>query len=640
MGLKFIDDQISGQSAICRSGSYQIICSGWFRQEGNRWYRTDLTRVAKLGRRSLRSSLLCSTSGIVTDDLKGPPPAEANAGQADPGVAASHEPALTIQTFAGSASDSAASGASSCFSVDTIRIEGGHELIGSEAVEDVTRPFALSCQSNESVGGLLKAVNGLFADRGFATTQAWLPEQDIAASRTLVLRVVPGRIDAVVYKEERQAYKGSTSVSDFVQQADAWLEGIDDDLERLTLLPPSARIATSGTIAKDDVLHVDRLQDTLDSLNRVPSNKAKAELVPGKRPATSDVQITNRINDAFRLYGGYDTESIEGVDKLRFGITAEKDNLIGINDMWGLTLKSGVETNELSGDFAVPVGRATMRLKGDWSENMIDLGPLSELFMTTWNSAGCRFHGRASRTEPLHQRRWADGPARFSASGRPDLQPLFRTRQRVGPDRRQPGAVYLQCARRCRRYRRLHTSQPVHKAGCISFGVLCLSRARLRFVQPSTQWAATALYSDDQMTIGSRSSVRGFSNGSFKADRGAVWRNEVAFAMPVDLLLGKAGSSTQPDSQGPVHVSAPSSEWARTTLSRLNPYLFLDAGLGRDVANEVTGYRVGSGVGLRYGGPRLSFDVGYAWRVAEDSRSRRVSEEKGELFMTLRLKVF
>lgn len=34
------------------------------------------------------------------------------------------------------------------------------------------------------------------------------------------------------------------------------------------------------------------------------------------------------------------------------------------------------------------------------------------------------------------------------------------------------------------------------------------------------------------------------------------------------------------------------------------------------------------------------FDVGYAWRVAEDSRSRRVSEEKGELFMTLRLKVF
>ncbi|MFJ1306767.1 hypothetical protein [Agrobacterium sp. P15N1-A] len=86
-------------------------------------------------------------AALSWDDFKGRRPAEANAGQADPDVAASHEPALTIQTFAGSASDSAASGASSCFPVDTIRIEGGHELIGSEAVEDVTRPFALSCQN-------------------------------------------------------------------------------------------------------------------------------------------------------------------------------------------------------------------------------------------------------------------------------------------------------------------------------------------------------------------------------------------------------------------------------------------------------------------------------------------------------------
>ncbi|CVI62442.1 hypothetical protein AGR9A_Lc20056 [Agrobacterium salinitolerans str. Hayward 0363] len=66
MGLKFIDDQISGQSAICRSGSYQIIYSRWFRQEGDRWYRTEHSRVAKLGRPSLRSALPCSTNGTVT----------------------------------------------------------------------------------------------------------------------------------------------------------------------------------------------------------------------------------------------------------------------------------------------------------------------------------------------------------------------------------------------------------------------------------------------------------------------------------------------------------------------------------------------------------------------------------------------
>ncbi|EKF57035.1 hemolysin activator HlyB [Agrobacterium albertimagni AOL15] len=536
-------------------------------------------------------------------------------------------------------------------------------------MEKATRPFALSCQSNESVGGLLKAVNGLFAERGFATTQAWLPEQDIAASKTLVIRVVPGRINTIVYKEERQPHKGffprmrelsgnvakSTSLSEFVQRADAWLEGIDDDLERLTLLPPSARIALTSTIAKNDVLHVDRLQDTLDSLNRVPSNKAKAELMPGQRPATSDVQITNRVDDAFRLYGGYDTESIEGVDKLRFGITAEKDNLIGINDMWGLTLKSGIETNELSGNIAVPVGRATMRLKGDWSENMIDLGPLSELFMTTWNvSAGADWIVHSSRTERL--------VADFSVAHREQnryINGVGLMDQRVSP--LQAGLTYSRFFERASLSARIGASQGLSifnardDADDIDASTPHSQFTKLdaslsgSYVFPghasvtsslSTQWAATALYSDEQMTIGSRSSVRGYSNGSFKADQGAVWRNEVAFAMPVDWLLGKSGSSTQSDSQGPVQVSASPSEWARSSLSRLNPYLFLDAGLGRDIANEVTGYRVGSGVGLRYGGPRLSFDLGYAFRIAEDHRSQRVSEEKGELFMSMRLKVF
>lgn len=556
-----------------------------------------------------------------------------------------------------------------CFAVDTIRVEGGSDLINPVTLSDIVKPFVLPCQSNESVGGLLKALNSLLADKGFATTQAWLPEQDIAASRALVLRIVPGRIDTVLYKEERQTYRGffprmaglsanvakSTSMSEFVQRADTWLEGIDDDLERLTLLPPSARIAMTGTIATDDILHVDRLQDTLDGLNRVPSNKAKAELVPGKRPATSDVQITNRINDAFRLFGGYDTESIEGVDKLRFGITAEKDNLIGINDMWGLTLKSGVETNELSGDFAVPVGRATVRFKGDWSENMIDLGPLSELFMTTWTvSAGADWIVHSSRSERV--------VADFTIAHREQnryINGVDLTDQRVSP--LQAGVSYSRFFEHGTVSGRIGASQGLsifnarEDADDIDASTPHSQFTKLdaslsgSYVFPgrasfssslSSQWSATALYSDDQMTIGSRGSVRGFSNGSFKADRGAVWRNEVAFAMPVDALLGKTGSDASSDNQNLKPTSTPASEWARTVLSRFNPYLFLDAGLGREIANDVTGYRVGSGLGLRYGGPRLSFDVGYAWRVAEDTRSRRLSEEKGELFMTLRLKVF
>lgn len=556
-----------------------------------------------------------------------------------------------------------------CFPVDVIALDGWADIIGRDDLEGVTRPFAVSCQNNESVAGLLKAINGLFAERGFVTTQAWLPEQDIAKNRTLVVRVVPGRVDTVVYKEDRQPYRGffprmagltasvskSKSLSEFSQQVDNWLEGGDDDLERLTLLPESARIALTGTIAKDDVLHVDRLQDTLDGINRVPSSKAKAELAPGNGPATSQVQITNRITDAFRLYGGYDTESIEGVDKLRFGVTAEKDNLLGINDTWGMTLKSGIETNELSGDFAVPIRRATVRLKGDWSENIVELGPLSELFMTTWNvSAGLDWIVHASRTERV--------VADFTVAHREQnryINGLDLADQRVSPA--QAGVTYSRFFEHGSVSGRIGVSQglPIFNArqdardierftphteftkldASLSGSYVFPGRASFSS-SLSSQWAATSLYSDDQMTIGSRGSVRGFSNGSFKADRGAVWRNEVALAMPVESILGKTASATGADPAGLLQSSNSAPQWTREALAHLNPYLFLDAGLGLDIANDVTGYRVGSGAGLRYGGPRLSFDLGYAWRIAEDARSRGVSASKGELFMTLRFKVF
>lgn len=576
------------------------------------------------------------------------------------GTAATEEPVLTIATVAGrGADDTPAAGA--CFAVDTIRLEGGQDLFGREALEKVAAPFAASCQSNKSVGGLLEALNGYFADKGYATTRAWLPEQDIAASRTLLVRVVPGRIDDVLYKEERQPYRGffprmsglsrdvvaSASFTQAVQRADGWLEGLDDDIERVTLLPPSVRIALAKTISKGDALHVDRLQDTLDSLNRVPSHAARAELVPGGDPATSDVRITNRINDAFRLYAGYDTESIEGVDRLRFGVTAEKDNLLGINDSWGTTLKSGIETNDLSGNVSVPVGPVTLRAKGDWSESTTDLGALSELFTTTWNaSAGADWIVHASRSERL--------VADFTLTHREQNRYINGTAladQRVS--QLQAGATYSHFFANGSVSGRLGTSigLPIFNArvdaddiddftphnqfakidASLSASYVLRGKASLSS-SLSGQWTTDPLYSDDQMTLGSRSTVRGFSNGSFKADRGAIWRNEVAFVIPADLLLGKPAAGAK---------AAPGSEWTRTVLSRLNPYLFLDAGLGRDIANEATGYRVGGGVGLRYGGPRLSFDVGYAWRLASDARSRRARDgEAAEMFVMLRFKVF
>ncbi|MDO9415817.1 ShlB/FhaC/HecB family hemolysin secretion/activation protein [Pararhizobium sp.] len=542
-----------------------------------------------------------------------------------------------------------------CFAVDWIRIEGHHDLVERASLEEAARPFARSCQNQKSVSGLLQALSGVFADRGFVTTRALLPEQDIAESRQLIVRIVPGRIDKVVYKEERKPYRGplprmaalggtvlkSGSLGDLAENARAWFEGLDDELESLTLLPESARIAVARTIAPDDVVQVDGLQDTLDSLNRVASNKAKADLAPGRRPATSEVRITNRIEDAFRLYAGYDTDSVEGVDKLRFGVTMEKDNLLGINDSWDLTLKSGIDTNQLTGGVSVSVGRATLRARGDWSENTAELGPLQELFTTTWNvSAGADYILHSARTQSLV----ADVTVTHREENRYYNGLFALTDQRVSA--LETGLTYNRFYEQGSISARVASTLglPVFNAR-VDPGDLGRDTPRSQFAKLdatlagsyvipgkaslssslSAQWSADPLHSDDQMTIGSRASVRGFSSGGFKADSGVVWRNEAAFSLQ-GLLPDVSGK----DASG----------GAAAVVSRLNPYVFLDAGFGHDIPNDTNGYRVSSGGGLRYGGPLLSLDVGYALRLLSDRATRRAGGEAGELFVTLRAKVF
>lgn len=540
-----------------------------------------------------------------------------------------------------------------CFPVKAIEISGSYTLLARELIIDTVEPFARSCQSNASVAGLLKAINGLFADKGFVTTQAWLPEQDIIATEMLKLNVVAGRIDKIVYAEEHEPWRwfiarmaGRTTEllqtsrpGDLAKRAGAWWSALDDDLDRLTLLPPSTRIAMARSVKEDDILEVDALQNTLDALNRVPSHNAKAELAPGTRPATSEVRIKNRIDDAFRLYVGYDNRSASGIDRLRFGITAEKDNLIGINDTWSLTLRSDIDSNEMSSNVAIPVGRLTVRGTADWSESTSELAPLTEFFHTTWNVSGgfdwilqSSKIQRTSLDATLKHReinRYINGidlaAQRVTALGAGITYNRFFEQgslsARLGFEAGLPILNAVRDANDLDAF--APRSQFFKLDGSLAASWVFPQRASLSSAV-TWQWTDDLLFADDQITIGSVESVRGYSKGFFKADSGFVWRNEVAFAMPAQLLIsGKT----------------PAADWGRKTLAHFNPYIFLDGGLGHDNANDVTGYRVSSGLGVRYGGPALSYDVGYAFRLAEDNVTI-MDDVSGELFVNLRLKIF
>ncbi|WP_205602448.1 ShlB/FhaC/HecB family hemolysin secretion/activation protein [Chelativorans alearense] len=578
-------------------------------------------------------------------------------GQQAPGasglLATEGEPEPIRIPTGGAAADGGEGAAEPCFPVDTIEIAGDHTLLPREKIVEAVRPHAVSCQGNTSVGGLLEAVSGLYAENGFVTTQPWLPEQDIAATRTLTLRVVPGRIDEIVYVEKHKPWRWflprmadrtsrlfkAEGPGDLVGRAGDWWDAVDDDLDRFSLLPPSARIAMTRTVEDGDVLQLDALQGTLDALNSVSSHDAKADLAPGRVSATSKVTIENRVDDTFRLYAGYDNKSASGIDRRRFGITAEKDNLIGINDSWSATLRSDVDSNELSGSVSVPVGSLTFTGGGTWSENTTELDGLTEFYYTMWSaSAGVYWTVQNTKTarttldltlDHREENRYIGGLRldeqrvttlatgvtytrlfeRGSVSGRLGVTvglPILNANR--DPSDAAPDTARYQFAKLDGE---LSATYTIPQTASLSSTV-------------KGQWTERPLLSNDQMTIGSVETVRGFSKDFMKADSGFIWRNEAFFAVPAQRL---------------VKGETASAEWARAVLSRVNPYVFLDGGLGHDNANDITGYRVSAGLGVRYGGRTFSYDVGYAFRLAHDDKTTD-GDATGELFFNLRLKVF
>ena len=110
-------------------------------------------------------------------------------------------------------------------------------------------------------------------------------------------------------------------------------------------------------------------------------------------------------------------------------------------------------------------------------------------------------------------------------------------------------------------------------------------------VELTGQWTNRPLYSDDQLVLGSISTVRGFTNGSVRVDRGAVVRTEFSPAIPVDSLIGETK-----DGGG----------FLTEMLTGLQPYIFADYGAGHDIASNETLQRAGIGAGLRYRHGRIN----------------------------------
>ncbi len=534
--------------------------------------------------------------------------------------------------------------AGQCFPVATIVI-AGEFLIPRETIRAAIAPHAADCVGMKVAQAVVGAINEAHAEAGLITTQGYLPEQDIRASGSLLIDVIPGRIAAIHYREDqgiagrgfsarfghaREAIAGSQGPWDFLGNISALFGIIDDPLDRFQIIDgarrPGAKTLASFAIAPGEVLDIEDIQQGIERINSVASGRARARLEPGDEPATSVVVIENNPEDAFRLDFGYERNAMALTgsgrtisQRLRFDLA--KDNLVGVNDSWRFTVAGGENSNEISAGIVVPWRQSRFSIDGSYSESYQQITPFAGLF--TQNSV---LSVRYDRELVRNARRSLSFDTRLDIRrgdrfvNETQLTPQKFTVARLGltrsatPGERQQFNTGFGISRGLTLFNAtrdpdiLMPDTPraqLWKFDGFAQYVRGFEDLGIWQTTVSGQFTTAPLYADDQLVLGSSGSIRGFGARSTRVDRGGLIRNEFTLALPSRRVLGERAE-----------------DWAFASdvIDAMRPYAFLDLGHGENIAQQRTVSRIGTGIGIRFALGRSRLDASVAYPLLDETR--------------------
>lgn len=196
-----------------------------------------------------------------------------------------------------------------CRDIREIRIGGG-ALLPPELRRQLTGDYAGRCLAVGDLEAVLAAITKSYIERGYITTRAYLPAQDLR-SGVLEISVVEGTIER--YELQNAGRPG----------AKAYL--------------PGAFPARPG-----ERLNLRDLEQGIDQLNSLASNNASLDVQPGSQPGQSVVVVTNQAGTPVHLYASYDNLGTPSTGKNALSATVSFDGLLGLNELFAVTRRQSV----------------------------------------------------------------------------------------------------------------------------------------------------------------------------------------------------------------------------------------------------------------------------------------------------------
>lgn len=418
-----------------------------------------------------------------------------------------------------------------CREIKTVVISGALHL------SDMTRQYIADeyngkCLNTVNIEKILGLITKDYIDRGYVTTRAYLPSQDLSDG-TLNVLVIEGTVEKIMIKDGE-----SKSIS----------------------------VKNVFPLAEGDLLNLRDLEQGIDQINRLSSNNALLDIQPGEAEGASQIVVYNQPSSPFHYYLSTDNQGPKSTGEIQTGLTFTADNILGFNEMFSVTHREstpGELSRKFSGsdsfNLSVPFGYTTVSLGSSYSRYASTIRVPSGLELVasgnnrTDNLGVDHVMFRDQSTRLLLATSLSTKNSKsflnkqfLSVSSRKltvlDVGINLNTVLAGGSLTLDVGyAQGLNALEALEDADNLPAWAPKAQFKKIKVGFNYMRPFRLlgESVSFSSNFKAqksyNTLYGSEQITIGGLYSVRGFVNNSISGDDGYYWRNEISVRKPISF---------------------------------------------------------------------------------------------------------
>lgn len=473
-----------------------------------------------------------------------------------------------------------------CKDIQAFDVQGA-SLMSAPVLTVFTAEYQGRCLTLDHINALLSELSNWYLDRGYVTTRAYLPPQDLSTG-TLTIVIVEGRTEDLSFRPEPDA---------------------------------RGRLNAAFPDVKGEVLNIRDLEQGLDQINRLPSNDAKLKLEPGKGTGGTSVVIENTPAKRYRFTFTQDNTGSKstGITQRTLGI--EIDDALGWNDTWTLEFKPNQTGSEdhgsrtLSGSASIAYGYWTVGYSESWYTYVSTIQATTQ----SYESTGISRQRELTLERVVHRDQDSKTSVEAALTHKETRNFIAEELLETSSRKLSIGGVTLRHSNRI-------AGGSLNVSATVKRGLRMLGakkdhqiasgdpRAQFKKISASAsyswpfqvgeqnlnascsvngQWTSHTLFGSERISAGGLSSVRGFKEQSITGDVGGYARTELYWYLPktdiadIDKLIGQVA-----------------------------PYAALDGGwIKSDAKEEQKGGRLsGWALGLRAYGDWVTLD--FAWAEA------------------------